>query len=103
MPDGEVLRDAAADVVPDDRRTLDPERVEHLQQTLRVPFDADVAAPREITASEPEQVDDDDAVPGRHVRNDILPEVRRGRESVYEEDGIPVSARSGGVVVEPRT
>jgi hypothetical protein len=67
-----------------------------------VPANADIPAAREITSSEAEQIEDDNPVSRRDMGDDILPKVRRGGKPMEKENGIPVAARSSGVIVEPR-
>jgi len=58
--------------------------------------------PRAITPAESEQVDDDDAVAFRHFSHDAVPQMRRRREPVQENDRLARAARARGVVVESR-
>jgi hypothetical protein len=57
---------------------------------------------RPIAASESEEIEDDEPMPWRHQRDDVAPEVARRRKAVEEDDGHAATARSCGVVVEPR-
>ena len=102
MANGERLRDAAADAVTDDARALDAQLVEQLDDALGVRAHVDGARERTIAAPVAEQVEHDEAMPGGHERNDVVPQMARGRKSVDEHDRIAGAARSGGVVVEAR-
>ena len=69
---------------------------------LGVGANVDGACERTVAATVAEQVDDDDAMPRRHERNDVAPEMARCRKAVQEHDGLTGAAGSGGVVVDAR-
>lgn len=102
VTDGERLRDTTAHVVSNDAGAFDAKVVEQRDHSFGVRADVDGACEGPIAASESEEVDDDQPVPGRHERDDIDPEMARRRETVEEQNGYAGAARSGGVVVDPR-
>ncbi len=75
------LRDAAAEVVPDDARVVDAEHVEQLDDAFGVRAERERAHRGPVAAAVAEQVDDHDAVSVGEKRHHLRPEVRRGRES----------------------
>ena len=75
MADGEPLRDAAADIVTDHARVVDPQDVEELDHSIRVGADPDRSSERAIAAAVAKEVDNDDAMAGRHEGDDICPQV----------------------------
>ena len=97
------LRDPAADVVADNARIVDRERVEQAHHSLGVAAHGNIAAGRPIASPVAEQIDDNNAVSLRNERDDLGPEVRRRWKSVKKDDRLAGSATSGSVVVEPRT
>ena len=99
----ERLRDAAAKIVTDDARARDAERVEQSDDALGVRAKRQRARARRITATVAEQVDDDDAMAGGHLRDDVAPEVAGGGKAVKKDDRLARAACAGRVVVEPRT
>ena len=101
MPHGDGLRDAAAHAVTDDARFFDIELVEHGDDAVGLRLHVHRALHRAIASPEAEQIEHDEAMARRHERDDIRPEMARGREPVYEHDRVAGAARAGGVVVDP--
>ena len=99
---GDRLRDTAADTVTDDARFFHIELVEHGDDAIGVRADVHRPAHGTIAAPEAEEIEDDEAMPRRHERNDVAPEMSRRRKTVHEDNGVPGAARTGGVVVDPR-
>jgi len=103
VSNGERLRDTAADTVPDETRTLDPQLIEHGDHAFGVCADIDGAREWTIASAVAEEIDNDDSMPSGHERNDVGPEMPRGRESVDKHHGIAAAAGARSVVVESRT
>jgi hypothetical protein len=88
--------------VPDETCPRDTQGVEDGDKTLRMRADADVPIRRRVAATESQKVEDNDAVTRRKQRDDIGPEVARGRKPVDEHHGYAATARPGGVVIDTR-
>ena len=69
------LRDSAADVMPYHAREVDSKEIQDCDETISVCPQPDAGGARRITASEPEQVEDDDSVPCGEQGNNGTPEV----------------------------
>jgi hypothetical protein len=61
--------------VADETCPRDSENVEYGEEAIRVGADADVAIRWRVAATEPQEVEDNDAVSRRKQRDDIYPEV----------------------------
>jgi hypothetical protein len=88
--------------VPDDARPIDAEGVEELDRAVGVRVHADSTGPGSIAAAVAEQIDNDDPVPRGDERDDLAPEMARGRETVNQNDGLAGAACPCGVVVQAR-
>jgi hypothetical protein len=99
---GERLSDSAADAVSDEARAIDAKLIEQCDRSLGVRADVDWVRAGPIAASVAEEIEDDQSVSGWHQRDDVAPQMARGREAVKKNHGYAGAARSCGVVVEPR-
>jgi len=102
MSNGQRLRDAAANTVTNDARTLDVQFVEHLHHALGMRMNADVASEWSVASAVAKQIEHDESVAGGHERHDVAPQMARGGEAVDEHDGPTGATRSGRVVVQAR-
>src|SRR5438309_7516778 len=102
MVDGECLCDTASESVTYDTTAIDSQLVEKLDDPVCMCACADLARERTVASAKSEEVEDNQAVSGRHERDNVTPEVARRRKSVNEHNGYAGPARSSGVVVETR-
>src|SRR5512132_31165 len=86
----------------DNAGTRNSELVEQLDDPSAVGADVDWMRQRTIAASIAEEIDDDQAVSGRHERHNVAPEMARRGEAVQEHDGFAGAACAGRVVIESR-
>ena len=97
---GDSLRDAAADVVPDEAGAIDAEQVEQDEEAIGVRFDVERQVSRRVAAAVAEKIEHDDAASFREQRDQLLPEMGRRRETVNEHQRLAATSMPGGVVVE---
>jgi hypothetical protein len=96
-----IKRDTPTHVVTNEDRARNSKRIQQADSSLRVPTDRQIATLGEIASTKTEQICDDYPMPGRNERNDVAPQVRRGRESVQQHHRLSAATRSRRVVVEP--
>jgi hypothetical protein len=72
---GKGLRDASAKSVSDDASRMDVELVEQLDDAGRMSTNVEVAPARPITPPVAEEIEHNDAVAGRHERDDVVPQM----------------------------
>ena len=94
------LSHAAPEVMPDERRVLDSERVHERHQPLGVTMKREIGRSGLVASSESEQIQHHHAVPFRQERNQFAPNVTGRREAVYKNDGLAGSPGPGSVVVK---
>jgi hypothetical protein len=88
--------------VTDDACGLDAEVVHQQPDPIGVRRCRERRESGPVASAESEEVYDHEPVAFRHFPHDAVPEMRRGRESVQEDDRLARAARAGGVVVESR-
>ena len=95
VPRDHDLGEAAARVVPDERRPLDAERTDRLGDQVREPGGGEVRLRhRELVRAE-RHVERDAAEVGREERHDLAPEVRVHQGAVDEDDRLAAAGREG--------
>lgn len=99
---GYRLSDSSADVVTDEACAVDAEQVEQYEKPIGMRFNSEREIAGWIGAAVAQQVEDDHASTFREEWHQVLPEMRRGREAVDENQGLAAAARAGGEVVEAR-
>ena len=99
---GYGLGNATADVVTDEACAVDAEQVEQDEESISVRFNVEREVAGWIGSAVAQEIDDDHASSFREEWDQILPEMRRGREAVDENQGLAAAARAGGEVVEAR-
>jgi hypothetical protein len=84
-----------------DARVVDGQLIEQSNDSLSMTAYRHVAPRGTVAATVAEEIDDHHAVAFGNERNDLGPEMGRGRKSVKEDDRLAGPATSGSVVVQP--
>jgi hypothetical protein len=87
--------------VPHEAGVVDAEAVEHGHESLGMCPDVDGMAARRVAPAEAQQVQDENAVAGGELGDDVAPEVAGGGKTVDQDDRLTGSAGAGRVVIEP--
>ena len=99
--DSDGLSDAAAEFVADEAGAVDAEEVQQDEHAVAVRFNVNRQCAWRVTSAIAEQVHDDHAASLGEERDQVLPEVGGGRESVNEYKWLTTAACAGRVVVQP--
>jgi hypothetical protein len=100
---GEGLGDSSAHAMADNHGALNAEVVEQGENGGGIGTAGGASGARWVAASVAGKVNDDEAMPGRKVTSDSMPESGGQWEAVQENHRISGASCSGGVVVKPHS